>query len=120
MASPFVGATKNTSSQSMPGASSPRTTHFVRFERAVWRAGGVAFGQPIFRGDNLKTNVGVVERLRRGETIALVSDAGTPTVSDPGADLVAVARAEGITVVPVAGPTPYLPVPDGVATDDTA
>ena len=30
-----------------------------------WRAGGVAFGQPIFRGDNLKTNVGVVERLRR-------------------------------------------------------
>ncbi len=28
-----------------------------------WRAGGVAFGQPIFRGDNLKTNVGVVERL---------------------------------------------------------
>jgi hypothetical protein len=30
-----------------------------------WRAGGVAFGQPIFRGDNLETNVGVVERLRR-------------------------------------------------------
>jgi aryl-alcohol dehydrogenase-like predicted oxidoreductase len=30
-----------------------------------WRAGGVAFGQPIFRGDNLKTNVGVAERLRR-------------------------------------------------------
>ncbi len=30
-----------------------------------WRAGGVAFGQPIFRGDNLKANVGVVERLRR-------------------------------------------------------
>ena len=30
-----------------------------------WRAGGVAFGQPIFRGDNLKTNVGAVERLRR-------------------------------------------------------
>jgi aryl-alcohol dehydrogenase-like predicted oxidoreductase len=30
-----------------------------------WRAGGVAFGQPIFRGDNLKTNVGVVEQVRR-------------------------------------------------------
>jgi len=30
-----------------------------------WRAGGVAFGQPIFRGDNLKANVGVAERLRR-------------------------------------------------------
>ena len=30
-----------------------------------WRAGGVAFGQPIFRGDNLRTNVAVAERLRR-------------------------------------------------------
>ena len=30
-----------------------------------WRAGGVAFGQPIFRGENLETNVGVVDRLRR-------------------------------------------------------
>jgi aryl-alcohol dehydrogenase-like predicted oxidoreductase len=30
-----------------------------------WRAGGIAFGQPIFRGENLKTNVGVVERIRR-------------------------------------------------------
>src|SRR6185503_10222379 len=30
-----------------------------------WRAGGVAFGQPIFRGENLKTNVGVADRLRR-------------------------------------------------------
>jgi len=30
-----------------------------------WRGHGVAFGQPIFRGDNLKTNVRVAERLRR-------------------------------------------------------
>jgi aryl-alcohol dehydrogenase-like predicted oxidoreductase len=30
-----------------------------------WRGGGVAFGQPIFRGENFKTNVAVVERLRR-------------------------------------------------------
>ncbi|PYN93643.1 MAG: hypothetical protein DMD91_29615 [Candidatus Rokuibacteriota bacterium] len=30
-----------------------------------WRANGVAFGQPIFRADNFKTNVGVVERIRR-------------------------------------------------------
>ncbi len=30
-----------------------------------WRGNGVAFGQPIFRADNFKTNVGVVERLRR-------------------------------------------------------
>jgi len=30
-----------------------------------WRGNGVAFGQPIFRGDNFRANVGVVERLRR-------------------------------------------------------
>jgi len=30
-----------------------------------WRGNGVAFGQPIFRGDNFATNLGVVERLRR-------------------------------------------------------
>jgi aryl-alcohol dehydrogenase-like predicted oxidoreductase len=30
-----------------------------------WRGNGVAFGQPIFRGENFKQNVGVVERLRR-------------------------------------------------------
>jgi aryl-alcohol dehydrogenase-like predicted oxidoreductase len=30
-----------------------------------WRAGGVAFGQPIFRGENMKANVAVAERLRR-------------------------------------------------------
>lgn len=47
----------------------------------------------------------VLDFLRSGRDVALVSDAGTPTVSDPGADLVAVARAEGIMVVPVAGPS---------------
>lgn len=45
----------------------------------------------------------LVARMRRGETIALVSDAGTPAISDPGAQLVAQARAAGITVCPVPG-----------------
>lgn len=44
-----------------------------------------------------------LERLRRGESIALVSDAGTPLVSDPGAPLVRAARAEGHAVRPVPG-----------------
>lgn len=44
-----------------------------------------------------------LERLRRGETIALISDAGTPGISDPGADIVAAAAAEGIPIHPVPG-----------------
>jgi 16S rRNA (cytidine1402-2'-O)-methyltransferase len=41
--------------------------------------------------------------LRRGEDLALVTDAGTPSVSDPGAGLVAAWAAEGGTVVPIPG-----------------
>ena len=46
---------------------------------------------------------GLVERLRAGESIAVVSDAGTPLVSDPGAGLVRAARAAGIRVEAVPG-----------------
>jgi len=41
--------------------------------------------------------------LRQGKTVALVSDAGLPCISDPGADIVVKAIAEGIAVVPVPG-----------------
>ncbi|MBR5329329.1 MAG: 16S rRNA (cytidine(1402)-2'-O)-methyltransferase [Firmicutes bacterium] len=44
-----------------------------------------------------------LDRLRQGETIALISDAGTPGISDPGADIVAAAAAEGIPIHPVPG-----------------
>jgi 16S rRNA (cytidine1402-2'-O)-methyltransferase len=47
----------------------------------------------------------VLEILRDGRDVALVSDAGTPGVSDPGADLVAQARAAGALVVPIPGPS---------------
>jgi len=47
----------------------------------------------------------LLEILSDGRDIALVSDAGTPAVSDPGADLVAAARAAGCTVVPLPGPS---------------
>jgi len=46
----------------------------------------------------------LVELLRQGRSVALVSDAGTPLVSDPGHRLVAACRQEGIAVVPVPGP----------------
>ncbi len=47
----------------------------------------------------------LLEILLGGRDVALVSDAGTPTVSDPGTDLVAAARAAGITIVPIPGPS---------------
>jgi 16S rRNA (cytidine1402-2'-O)-methyltransferase len=45
----------------------------------------------------------LVARLAQGESLALVSDAGTPLVSDPGFDLVAAARRAGIAVVAIPG-----------------
>ncbi len=45
----------------------------------------------------------LLERLRAGESIALVTDAGTPGISDPGAIVVDVLREAGVRVVPVPG-----------------
>jgi 16S rRNA (cytidine1402-2'-O)-methyltransferase len=47
----------------------------------------------------------ILGALREGRDIALVSDAGTPGISDPGFRLVREARAEGLPVVPVPGPS---------------
>lgn len=45
----------------------------------------------------------VLARLRAGQRVAYVSDAGTPAISDPGARLVAAVRATGLAVVPLPG-----------------
>ena len=47
----------------------------------------------------------LVARMSAGETIALVSDAGTPGISDPGAILVRQTREAGIGIVPIPGPS---------------
>lgn len=51
----------------------------------------------------------LVERLMGGETIALVSDAGTPAISDPGFMLVRECRQAGIEVETLPGPTAFVP-----------
>ncbi len=50
----------------------------------------------------------VVERLVAGEDIALVTDAGTPVVSDPGTELVRAAAEAGVCIVPIPGPSAVL------------
>ena len=47
----------------------------------------------------------LLRALREGSDVAMVSDAGTPTVSDPGADLVRRAREAGVPIVSVPGPS---------------
>ena len=47
----------------------------------------------------------ILDVVRGGQSAALVSDAGTPGISDPGFRLVREARAEGLAVVPVPGPS---------------
>ncbi|HUA85120.1 MAG TPA: 16S rRNA (cytidine(1402)-2'-O)-methyltransferase [Bryobacteraceae bacterium] len=61
----------------------------------------------------------LLERMRGGETIALVSDAGTPLVSDPGYRVVRAAIEAGITVVPIPGASAAMTAlaGSGLATD---
>lgn len=47
----------------------------------------------------------IIEKLHRGESVALVSDAGMPGISDPGEDIIRLAIEEGIQVVGLPGPS---------------
>lgn len=55
------------------------------------------------------TTAGVIERLKAGQTVALISDAGTPGISDPGFFLVREAARAGITVQTLPGATACIP-----------
>src|SRR4051794_37262284 len=61
----------------------------------------------------------MIHRIREGQALALVSDAGTPLVSDPGYKLVQAAIEEGLPVTPIPGPSAVLTalVVSGLPTD---
>jgi 16S rRNA (cytidine1402-2'-O)-methyltransferase len=61
-----------------------------------------------FDGNEAARTPGVVERLLAGDRVVLVTDAGMPSVSDPGYRLVAAAVAAGVTVTAVPGPSAVL------------
>jgi 16S rRNA (cytidine1402-2'-O)-methyltransferase len=62
-----------------------------------------------FHQHNVRTRLPeLLERLRRGETVALVTDAGTPGISDPGVELVRTCIDNGVLVDPLPGPSASL------------
>lgn len=77
----------------------------TRHTRSLLAAFGIERPLVALHEHNEEAQAGViVARLRAGESLALVSDAGTPLVSDPGYRLVRAVRAAGLTVSPVPGP----------------
>jgi 16S rRNA (cytidine1402-2'-O)-methyltransferase len=58
-----------------------------------------------FEGNELKKKEWILSRLNQGDRIALVSDAGTPGISDPGFRLIQVAIENQIPIVPIPGPS---------------
>jgi 16S rRNA (cytidine1402-2'-O)-methyltransferase len=62
---------------------------------------------------------GLIKRLVKGQAIALISDAGTPGVSDPGFRLIRQAIEQGIEVIPIPGPTAHVAalIVSGLPTD---
>lgn len=78
----------------------------TRHTRSLLQAFGIDTPLVSLHEHNEAARLGpLIERLQRGEAVALVSDAGTPLVSDPGFGLVRAALDAGIKVTPIPGPT---------------
>lgn len=77
----------------------------TRYTRPLLSQCGIAAKRLIAVHDHNERDAatGVMQLLEQGMAVALVSDAGTPAISDPGAHVVAAAHEAGFTVVPVPG-----------------
>ncbi len=62
----------------------------------------------------------LIDRVTGGDSVAVVTDAGTPGISDPGSQLVAAAVAAGVSVVPIPGPSALTALASvaGIRTDE--
>lgn len=74
---------------------------------------------PLYEGNELKIIEDVILAIKNNSNIAIVSDAGTPTISDPGFKLVRECIKEGINVISIPGPTSLISalVSSGLPTD---
>ena len=76
----------------------------TRHSRVLLEAYGICTPCIAYHEHNERATLdAMIEKLQRGESIALVSDAGTPLISDPGFPLVREARALDLPVVPIPG-----------------
>jgi 16S rRNA (cytidine1402-2'-O)-methyltransferase len=82
-------------------AEDTRHTQQLLHACAIDRDGGL---ESLHEHNERERVAGLVERLLRGSDMALVSDAGTPLMSDPGALLVSAAASAGVPIVAVPGP----------------
>jgi len=94
----------------------------TRSARRLLTAIGAAASKPLlscFDANEAARATDVVARLAAGAQVALISEAGTPMVSDPGYRIVAAAIAAGVRIVPVPGPSALLAalVAAGLPTD---
>jgi 16S rRNA (cytidine1402-2'-O)-methyltransferase len=81
----------------------------TRLARRLWARHGIATRLTSFHAQSAPAKrEQLLDHLRRGADLALVSDAGTPLVSDPGEDLVAAWAGEGGLVVPIPGASAVL------------
>ena len=77
----------------------------TRLTRRLWARHGIETHLVSYHAQSSDRRAGeLLARLRAGEDVALVTDAGTPLVSDPGGELVSAWADEGGRVVPIPGP----------------